>query len=166
MKSVACLLVAFALALTTGQPASAQDLGNSIVGVWKLKSNVRKVVATGKTENTFGEKPIGQWTFTRGGHFIFAMVSGDRKKPAGAALTDAERVDLFKTLSFGSGTYKVSGDKVTAHYDTSWLQSWTGSARTFEPKISGNILTVTSAPFKSGADGQESVTVTVWERVE
>jgi hypothetical protein len=85
--------------------------------VWNLNSQVRKEVATGATQNSYGEKPIGRFIFTRGGHSTFTIVGTDRKAPASPTLTDAARIESFKTMSFGSGTYKVEGNKVVTCYD-------------------------------------------------
>jgi lipocalin-like protein len=134
--------------------------------VWKLRSQVRKEVATGATLNSYGEKPTGHLIITRGGHSAFIVVGTDRKAPASPNLTDAERIELFKTMAFGSGTYKVEGNKFATHYDTSWHQLWTGRDISSQAEINGNTLTNTSEPFKSSIDGKEVVVVTTWERLE
>jgi hypothetical protein len=155
-----------AFLLTLQSPARAQDLASQVVGVWKLSSNLRKEVATGATLASYGEKPIGHLIVTPGGHSTFVTVGTDRKAPASPNLTDAERIDLFKTLSFGSGTYKVEGKKLVTHYDTSWHQLWTGRDISVQAETDGKTLTLTSDPFKASIDGKEIVVVTTWERVE
>ena len=125
MKRTLMSAVALAFLLTLPRPAPAQDLASQLVGVWNLSSQLRKEVATGATLNTYGEKPTGHLIYTRGGHLTFIIVGTDRKAPASPNLTDAERIELFKTMAFGSGTYKVEGNKYVAHYDTSWHQLWT-----------------------------------------
>jgi hypothetical protein len=166
MKRTLISAVALAFLLTLPRPAPAQDLASQLVGVWNLNSQVRKEVATGATSNSFGEKPIGRFIYTRGGHSTFTIVGTDRKAPASPNLTDAERIELFKTMSFGSGTYKVEGNKITTRYDTSWHQLWTGKDISAQPEINGKTLTLTTEPFKAAADGKEVVVVTTWERVE
>jgi hypothetical protein len=158
--------VALAFLLTLQSPAPAQDLASQVVGVWKLSSQLRKEVATGATLASYGEKPIGHLIVSRGGHSTFVIVGTDRKAPASPNLTDAERIELFKTLAFGSGTYKVGGNKVVTHYDTSWHQLWTGRDISVQAEIEGKTLTFTSDPFKASIDGKEIVVVTTWERVE
>ena len=166
MKRTLMSAVALAFLLTLPRPAPAQDLASQLVGVWNLSSYLRKEVATGATQNSFGEKPIGQFIYTRGGHSAFTIVGTDRKAPASPNLTDAERIELFKTMAFGSGTYKVEGNKFVTHYDTSWHQLWTGKDISSQNEINGKTLTNTSEPFKSSIDGKEVVVVTTWERVE
>jgi hypothetical protein len=166
MKRTLMSAVALAFLLTLPRPAPAQDLASQLVGVWNLSSQVRKEVATGATSNSFGEKPTGHLVLTRGGHSTFTVVGTDRKAPASPNLTDAERIELFKTMSFGSGTYKVEGNKTVTHYDTSWHQLWTGRDLSVQAEINGKTLTLTTEPFKAAADGKEVVVVTTWERLE
>jgi len=144
----------------------AKDLASQLVGAWKLNSQLRKEVATGATLATFGERPTGYIIYTPGGLLTFVIVGTDRKAPASPNLTDAERIELFKTMSFGSGTYKVEGDKVVTRYDTSWHQLWTGRDISAQVEIQGKTLTITTEPFKAAADGKEVVVTTMWERAE
>ena len=167
MKRTLMSAVALAFLLTLPWPAPAQDLASQLVGVWNLSSYSRKEVATGATQNSsFGEKPTGLFIFTRGGHSTFTLVRTDRKAPASPNPTDAERIELFKTMAFGSGTYKVEGNKVVTHYDTSWHQLWTGTDGSAQAEINGKTLTLTTEPIKSALDGKEVVVVSTWERVE
>jgi hypothetical protein len=158
--------VAFAFLLTLPRPAPAQDLASQLVGAWKLNSQLRKEVATGATLATFGERPTGHIIYTRGGLLTFVIVGTDRKAPASPNLTDAERIELFKTMAFGSGTYKVEGNKVVTRYDTSWHQLWTGRDLSAQIEIQGKTLTITTEPFKAAVDGKEVVVTTIWERAE
>ena len=158
--------VALAFLLMLPRPAPAQDLAPQLVGVWNLNSQLRKEVATGATLATFGEKPSGYIIFTRGGLLTFVIVGTDRKAPASPNLTDAERIELFKTMSFGSGTYKVEGNKVVTRYDTSWHQLWTGRDLSSQVEIRGKTLTIATEPFKASVDGKEVIVTTIWERVE
>ena len=166
MKRIVASAVIFAGLLALPQPASAQDLASLIVGVWKYTSLVTKEVATGKTVHPLGEGLIGYITYTRGGHMTFVAAAADRKPPAGPNPTDAERVDLFRTGIFGSGTYRVDGNKVITRYTTSWHQAWTGTERIGTVELSGKTMTNTGAPFKSALTGLDVVAVSTYERVE
>jgi Lipocalin-like domain len=154
-----------ALGFASARPAQSQDLASQIVGVWKYVSLNNKEVATGKITNPLGEKPIGYIVYTKGGRVIFTVVGDKRPQPAGSSATDAERVGLFNTLSAGSGTYKIEGDTGMATYDSSWHQLWTGTTQKRTYAISGNKLTITSAPTKL-ADGNEVIFEVVLERAE
>ena len=72
---------------------------------------------------------------------------------------------MFNTLSAGSGTYKIEGNTGMVTYDSSWHQLWTGTTQKRTYAISGNKLTITSAPTKL-ADGNEVTFEVVLERVE
>lgn len=166
MKRALISAVALAFLLTLPRPAPAQDLASQLVGAWRLNSQLRKEIATGATLATFGEKPTGYIIYTRGGLLTFVIAGADRKAPASPNLTDAERIELFKTMSFGSGTYKVEGNKVLTRYDTSWHQLWTGRDLSAQIEIQGKTLTITTEPFKAAVDGKEVVVTTTWERAE
>jgi hypothetical protein len=157
--------VAFACLLTLPQSAAAQD-ASSLVGVWKFVSLVTKEVATGKTVHPLGEGPIGYQIYTRGGHSMFVSTAANRKAPAGPSPTDAERIELFKAAVFGSGTYRLEGNKLITRFDTSWHQAWTGTERTNTVEISGKTLMNASAPFKSSLTGLDVVSIVTYERVE
>lgn len=160
-RALTLVAVVFVLTLTSG----AQDLASSIVGVWKLTSHIVKEKGTGAIAKPFGEKPTGHWIFTHRGHFAWTLVGDNRKNPATPAVTDAEQIQLFKTLSFGSGTYKVEGDRVASRYETSWIETWTGTERKGQVQISGKTLMIMSATFKDFA-GKDAVAISTWERAE
>ena len=166
MKRTLISAAALAFLLTLAEPAAAQDLASSIVGVWKMTSFVRKEVATGKTINSYGQHPAGMVVYTKGGHFVAFVAAEDRKAPAKTDPTDAERIELFKTMFGFGGTYKIDGNKLILHMDTSWIQSWTGTDRPpAVVEIKEKQMTSTSSPFKS-LDGQEIVVTATWQRAE
>jgi hypothetical protein len=158
--------VALAFLLTSAQPAAAEDLASSIVGVWKMTSWTRRDVATNKTSKLYGEQPVGYNVYTRNGRVLVFAVAEGRKAPTKPDPSDAERVDLFKSMFAYSGTYKVEGNKLVYHVDGSWNQSWTGTDLTRQVEIAGNKLTIVTPPFKSVLDGQDIVVTTTYERAE
>jgi hypothetical protein len=166
MKRALMSVVAFVFLLMLPEPLAAQDLASSIVGTWKLTSFVRKEVATGKTAATYGEHPSGYAYYTKGGHFLIFAVAQDRKKNEKADPTDAERVELFKSMFAWGGSYKTEGNKVVYNVDVAWVPSWVGTTRTYQVEMASNKLTVTTPPFKSVTDGQDIVVVTTYERAE
>ena len=166
MKRALMSVVAFVFLLMLPEPLAAQDLASSIVGTWKLTSFVRKEVATGKTAATYGEHPSGYAYYTKGGHFLIFAVAQDRKKNEKADPTDAERMELFKSMFAWGGSYKTEGNKVVYNVDVAWVPSWVGTTRTYQVEMASNKLTVTTPPFKSVTDGQDIVVVTTYERAE
>jgi hypothetical protein len=129
MKRTIMSAAVVAFLTTLGPPATAQDLGSQIVGMWKFASNEIKEVGTGKVTKPYGEKPNGYIIYTKGGRYVFVLFGDSRSKPGGAAATDAERVKLFNTLAAGSATYKVEGNTLTATFDSSWHELWTGTTQ-------------------------------------
>ena len=166
MKRILISAVTVAFALTLAQPVPAQDLASQIVGVWKYTSQSTKDVETGKVDHPYGNNPTGHIVYTKGGHVVFTLVADNRKAPANPQFTDADRVELFKTMAAGSGTYKVEGNTLTVTYGASWVQTWTGVTQKRQIEIVGNKLTVTSAPVKSGTTGKDIIFVVTLERVE
>jgi hypothetical protein len=167
MKRILISALALALVLMGAQPAAPQDLASSIVGTWKLTSFVRKEVATGKSATTYGEHPSGYAYYTKGGHFLIFAVAQDRKRNEKvAAPTDAERIELFKSMFAWGGSYKTEGNKVIFDVDVAWVQSWVGTTRTYQVEMASDKLTVTTPPFKSILDGQDIVVITTYERAE
>jgi hypothetical protein len=161
---ISAATVAFLTSLA--QTASAQDLASQIVGAWKWTSHVYKEVATGKTTNVYGDKPSGLMVYTKGGSLVYAVFGDNRKAPASAPATDADRAGLFNTMAAATGTYKVEGNMLAITYNGSWNQSWTGTTQKRQIEIVGNKLTLMSAPFKSAQTGQDTVFVVSYERVE
>jgi hypothetical protein len=154
------------LLLTLVYAAAAQDLATQLNGVWKHTSIVEKQLETGAITNMYGEKPVGLAVFTRGGHFTWGYVSDGRKAPAGPVPSDSERIALYNSLAFGSGTYRVEGSAVFLRYDSSWNQSWTGTERKAEMEVSGTVLTWKSPPYKSPRHGKDVTAIITMERME
>jgi hypothetical protein len=158
--------VAVALLLSSAQTSSAQDLAAQIVGTWKWTSHVYREVATGKTTNVFGEKPLGLQVFTKGGNAVFAVFADGRKAPAANPATEAEHAALFATMAAATSTYKVEGNTLTMTYSGSWNQAWTGTTQKRQIEIVGNKLTLMSAPYKSPQTEQDTVFIVTYERVD
>lgn len=163
MKRAWAVLALFAFVFAT-TPASPQDAAAQLVGTWKYVSQSVTEVQSGKVTKPLGEKPSGYITYTKGGRTQFVLFGEGRQKPA-LPFKDEDRVKLFNTLAAGSGTFKIEGNTLVVTYDTSWHELWTGVThkRTFE--ITGNKLTITSAPAKNAA-GIDVVFTIVLEKVE
>jgi hypothetical protein len=94
------------------------------------------------------------------------FVAGDRIRPHGETPTDEERVKLHKTMIAYTGTYTVDGEKVIHHVDTSEIESRTGSDQVRFYKVTGNMLTIKTAPNKSPIDGREGIGILELEKVK
>src|SRR5262245_58827795 len=159
------MLLAATFALTLGLlgPASAQD-DHQIVGVWKMKSFVRKEVATGTVSKPFGENPNGLQIFTPGGYFSYGLYAEGRKSPASERITDEESIMLRKTMVAYHVTYKVEGGKLFQTLTGTWNQLWDGQTQVRNMDLKGKTVTLTSQ--LKAPDGKEYVFTVAFERVE
>src|SRR5437899_9997033 len=96
---VATALVGLACVAT---PVRAE--GIDIVGMYRLVSDERTIVATGEVIPT--KSATGYITYTREGRMIALLVREPRPKPDKVEnLTDQLRADLFRTMTGYGGTY-------------------------------------------------------------
>jgi hypothetical protein len=147
-------------------PARTQDLASAIIGVWKVVSIETKEVQSGKVTYPLGEQLTGTFVFTPGGRFSGMVFSANRKAPAAANATEAERLALFNSLVAYNGVYRTEGDKLIMTIENSHIQSWNGLDRSLTLQISGTKLAGRSAPLKAASTGLEVVAENVWERLE
>ena len=139
---------------------------NLLNGTWKLKSQVWTLTATGEKINQMGEHPNGYLSYSADGRMYAIITAENRVKPDAANPTDEQRVKLHKTMIAYAGTYAVEADKVIHHVDISWNEARTGTDQIRFFELDGNILTITTPPFKSAQDGREGRSVLVWEKVK
>ena len=146
--------------------ASAANAGdNPLLGTWKLKSFVREDVATGERRPALGDHPEGYLGYAPDGRMYALFVAGGRVAPAGDQLTDAERVQLHKSMLAYAGTYTIAGDKVVHHIDIAWNNARLGSDQVRFFKLDGDRLTLTTERNKSPIDGSEGFGVLEFEQV-
>jgi hypothetical protein len=138
---------------------------NPLVGTWKLKSYVW-TTTEGKISSVFGEHPTGYLSYSADGRMYAMGTAEGRRVPHDIVPSDAERLELYKTMFAYAGTYSVEPDKVVHHIDNSWNQIWNGTDQIRFYKLAGNTLTITSARASSPYDGQEGQFVLLWEKVE
>ena len=138
---------------------------NGIAGVWKLKAYSRRFLDTGEVRSDM--LPHAYIIYTPGGHMMSVTVEENRQPPAGAVLTDEERVRLFKTIvSAYGGTYRVEGDQVVHDVELSWNEAWTGTRQVRSVRIDGDTMTLETTPRTTGTDSREFINTLTWERVE
>ena len=159
MRWMPISMAAASCVLTLAQPSAGQNLASQVVGVWKYMGVTITEVASGKVNKPFGDRPNGYVIYTKGGHLLWSVVGGDRAKPAAGAVSDAEAILLFRTLSAGSGTYKVEGSVITSTYDSSSDQLRTGTSQKRNIEIVGSKMTQT-------VTGPQSVAQLAYDRVE
>jgi hypothetical protein len=163
MRVLLKAIFATALTICTGflVPARAAD---SVVGAWRLVAVTEEETANKVVHKPLGEHPLGLIIFTADGHVSFIMADPSRKAAAAPKATDAEAAALYRTMAAYSGKYHLDGDKLTNHPEIAWNQAWNGTDQRRIVAISGNTLTVTTAPFVSPFYDKEIVSVLVFER--
>lgn len=149
-------------------PASvpARAGAEQLYGTWRLISFTQTIVATGETIDVFGKAPQGFINYGHDGRMIVLMVKDGRPKPSDlAAMTDRERVELFKTMVAYAGTYTVDSRTVTHHLDVSWNQIFTGADQVRNIEFDGCKFIMSTNPQPRSQDGQIAVSVMTWTRL-
>jgi hypothetical protein len=152
----------------TPVPTSAKTEAGSqkLFGTWRLMSFTQKILATGETIDVFGTAPQGFINYGHDGRMMVLMVKDARPKPSDlAAMTDQERVELFKTMVAYAGTYTVDARTVTHHLDISWNQIFTGADQVRNIEFDGRKFIMSTNPQPRSQDGQTAVSVLTWERL-
>jgi hypothetical protein len=137
----------------------------AVIGTWKLQSYVREVIASGLRFNQFGEAPDGYLGYAPDGRMYAIFTRHDRIVPRDAVPTDEEGVQLLGSMVAYAGTYTLGDKRVVHHIDISWNQAWTGTDQVRYFELDGDVLTITTAPYKSYYDGQEGRSILVWTKV-
>lgn len=155
-------ILAAGLLLSAGPSASAEKLW----GTWRLVSFTRTYTESGQTADALGKDPQGLITYGRDGRMSVLIVKSGRPKVADvAAIDDATRIELFKTLVAYAGTYTFDGKAVTHHIELSSNETWTGTHQVRNVKLEGRKLVLTTNPQTNATDGKMTVSVLTWERV-
>jgi hypothetical protein len=146
--------------------ASPSASGEKLWGTWRLVSFTRTYTETGQTADAFGKEPQGFIGYGRDGRMTVLIVKSGRPKVKDvAAIDDATRVELFKTMLAYAGTYTFDGKTVTHHIDISSNESWTGRDQIRNVKLDGRKLVLTTNPQTNATDGKMTVSVLTWERI-
>ena len=152
--------------LTGIAPGAAPALTKEeIVGTWKLVSNVREDINTGKKADNLGPNPIGHLIVTPDNRFMIVQVAQDRK----ASSTLEGQAALYKSMLAYSGTITLSPDpqglKMVNKVDISWNDAWTGTEQVRYLSMDGPRLVIKTAPIKNPFhEGEVTVSTLVWER--
>ena len=125
----------------------------AVIGTWKLRSYVRERLSDGQRHNQFGEAPDGYIGYAPDGRMYAIFTRNDRVAPRDIVPTDEEGVQLLGTMVAYAGTFSLGENVVVHHIDTSWNQAWTGTDQIRHLCWTGDVLTITTAPYKSYLDG-------------
>jgi hypothetical protein len=161
----ATLFVAFTLFFAWC--AYGQDTKSPIVGTWELTSFTVLTLGTNEISHPFGESPKGLMQYSPGGHVIVFLQTGNPKRPANTAYTDAERAEIHRSIAGAyAGTYSIEGNKVVQHIIAAWRPDWIGTDQIRYFEIGGNKLTIKTAPIKTLRTGEDIVVTLTFERLE
>jgi hypothetical protein len=152
--SLMALLIVIGAYCTKSHAADA-----SIVGSWRLVTWVEVETESKAVHTAFGD------TYTPDGRMSLFIIDPKRKPSSGPKPTDAEAVDLYRTMIAYSGAYSLEGNKVTHKIEVSWNQAWTGTNQQRFIEVKDDQLIIKTPPIISPVSGKESVSTLVWERV-
>lgn len=155
------------LVYTTSWSVESAENSSPIVGTWKVTDFSALTLETNEVSRPYGENPIGYIQYSPGGHVIVFLSEGAPPRPTSFPYTDTERARIHKGI-FGAyaGTYSVEGNKVTHHIVASWRPDWIGEDQIRYVELSGNKLTIKTAPLVSSLTGKRIVSTLTFERAE
>jgi Lipocalin-like domain len=152
-----------AAGMVLSAPAGASEM--ALFGTYKLVSEQRTIVDTGEVISTTSSQ--GYITYGADGRMIVLIVRNPRPKPESAeTITDAQRIDLFRTITAYAGTYKFDGSTVEHSIDISMNEVWSGTKQIRTVKQDGERLVYATPPFPFHLDGKMSINTLVWEKVK
>lgn len=139
---------------------------NGIASYEKLHGTWKLVEIRGDITATFGKSPLGFFMFGRDGRTLVLITAEKRPRISDlTAMTDPERVDLFKTMLAYGGTYTFNGKELKINVDISWNETWSGTEQLRFAKIEGNRLELSTPVIPSVVDGKPTSTVLIWEKL-
>jgi hypothetical protein len=145
--------------------SAGADGPEKLWGTWRLVAFTR-VDAAGHSTDVFGKDPRGYITYGSDGRMSVVIVKPGRPRSEDASkTTDAERVELFKTLIAYAGAYTFDGENVVHHIDVSANEAWTGTDQIRHVKFDGRRLILTTDPTASAFDGKVDVRVLTFEKL-
>ena len=149
------------VALTLGPICAFAQGGKAVVGAWSLVST--DTVEGTKRTHTFGDKPMGQATFTANGRYSIIITRADL--PAFAANnrtkgSDKEKAAVNDGLIAHYGSYTVKGSDIILKVESSSFPNWKGQEQKRAFTVKGNELRWTNAAASGGG-----VAELVWKRL-
>ena len=159
MRKLALALIAVAI------PYQSPADDNEIVGTYKLVSEQRRIVDTGEIVPGSGSQ--GFISDDKSGRMLVVLIRSPRPHLENLEkMTDRDRIELFRTTTAYSGTYKFDGKIVEHSIDISWNEYWTGTKQVRMVERNGDLITLTTPPFPFHTDGKTSVNMLTWEKLK
>ena len=146
--------------------SGAADMSKLLVGTWRIASFSVMSLETNEVSRPFGENPSGYLQYSPGGDIVVFLSAGEMPKVS-PPFSDADRAAMHSKI-FGAyaGTYTVDGNKVTHHIVASYRPDWVGADQVRFVELSGDKLTIKTAPLVGPTTGQQIVSTLTFERVE
>lgn len=133
-----------AVAGATALPAAAAAPN---IGAWSLE-RFDKVDAKGRRTPQYGPNPVGYLIYTASGK-MSAVLTGSQRPvltPAGSARDRSDcTASLVDFLAY-AGTYRISGNRVFHHVETSVFTNLIGTTLEREFSIHGDTLSIRTIP--------------------
>jgi hypothetical protein len=168
---IAVLLVgALSLEPASAQSGSENSGRESFVGTWTLVSWTAET-ADGQTSYPFGQDALGRISYDEAGRMSVQIMRRRRTKfstedPLGES--PEEIMEAFHGFLAYYGTYRVDHDAgiVTHIQDVASSPNWVGAEATRYYELTGNTLTLSTAPVVSVTTGEQAARHRlVWERL-
>ncbi|HYM04892.1 MAG TPA: lipocalin-like domain-containing protein [Stellaceae bacterium] len=164
MRMIAVFLCLRALALGASAEAASALSPNDVIGTWRLLSNVREDVETGKKEDNLGAHPSGVLILTPDHRFMIVEVAEGRK----ASDTTEGLAALQKSMLAYTGVFTLSPDpqglKMVNHVEISSNEAWTGTDQVRFLSMEGDRLVIKTPPIKNAFTGRPAVSTLLWQR--
>ena len=123
--------------------SASAELRGALPGTWRLATYVVEDLQGAVIDRPFGERPLGLLVYTAGGHMsVHAMADGRRRCETPRPVECATDVKLAAYDSyFGyAGTWRLDGDVVTHHVETSCFPDWTGAELRRTVRVEDDVL--------------------------
>lgn len=135
----------------------AEDL----VGIWIIESFHIEDCETGVRTAPWGERPSGTVMFDPDGR-MFALITPDgRPHPR----TEMEEAAAYRSMLAYSGRYRIDPpNRLVTVVDIAWFEPWVGSEQVRYCELSGDGLTLTSAPLNMPQQEAPAFAVVRWRR--
>ena len=139
----------------------------SIVGSWCLESLCIRHPETAENIPIWGEKPLGQLTYTADGRMSAVLCKAGqttRHASAGAANND-EQASLYRHSYGYAGRYSLTTEGVIHHVEVAADPNWIGTDQHRIAQVTHNQLTITTEAIASVADPNPVAYVAIWNRL-
>jgi len=148
-------LAGLALFFLFVQPGFADDR-DKIIGIWKLVSWEKEIIATGQRSLFLGKEPAGYLIFTPEGRMM-VLITGEGRLGLN---TNQHCAELISSMYSYTGMCKIDGDKFITKVDVAWNPGWVGNNQIRSFKIDGDRLQII------GGSGRTDKDIITWERAK